>query len=74
MLRSHCRFPNRKWFLIPLAGLVLALACTSCSESSPPKPLAVPVTDTAPIGRGIQVLGYSVLGAACVMALGKLIR
>jgi hypothetical protein len=67
--------PNRKWFLIPLAGLVLALALVSCSGSgSPPEPPPVPVTDTAPVGEGLKVIGFAMLGAACVVVLGRLIR
>jgi hypothetical protein len=73
MLRARRRFPNRKWFLIPIAGLVLALACASCSEPTP-KPPPTPVTDTGPIGFGLSVIGYSMLGAACVLVLGKMIR
>ena len=70
------RFPNRKWFLIPLAGLVLAMASTSCSggNSSSPPPPPVPVTDTEPVGEGLKVIGFAMLGAACVLVLGKLIR
>ena len=72
-LRTRRRFPNRKWFLIPLAGLAFALALTSCSESAPSPP-PVPVTDTEPIGDGLSVIGYAMLGAACVLVLGKMIR
>jgi hypothetical protein len=69
------RFPNRKWFLIPLAGLILALALVSCSGGdSPPKPPPVPVTDTRPVGEGLKLIGFAVLGAAVVTVLGKLIR
>jgi hypothetical protein len=77
LLETRRRFPirpNRKWFLIPLAGLALVLACTSCSESSTPKPPPVPVTDTRPVGEGLKVIGYAMLGAACVIVLGRLIR
>jgi len=65
---------NRKWLLLPLAGLGLVLACASCSDSSPPKPPPVPVTDTEPVGEGLKVIGYAMLGAACVVVLGKIIR
>jgi hypothetical protein len=66
---------NRKRFLIPLAGLVLVLALASCSGGeSPPKPSPPPVTDTRPVGEGLKVIGYAMLGAACVVVLGKLIR
>ncbi len=69
------RFPNRKWFLIPLAALAVALALASCSGGdSSPKPSPPPVTDTRPVGEGLKVIGYAMLGAACVVVLGKLIR
>jgi hypothetical protein len=70
------RFPNRKkWFLIPLAALVVALALASCSggESSP-KPSPPPVTDTRPVGEGLKVIGYAMLGAAVVGVLGRIIK
>lgn len=66
--RHRCRL----LLLLPLAGLVLALA--SCSEGSPPEPPAVPVTDTAPVGRGLHAVSYAILGAAVVLVLGRLIR
>jgi hypothetical protein len=34
----------------------------------------VPVTDTEPVGEGLKVIGYAMLGAACVVVLGKIIR
>jgi hypothetical protein len=74
-LQKRRRFLNRKWLLLPLAGLALVLACASCSEpSAPPKPPPVPVTDTAPVGEGLKVIGFAMLGAACVVVLGRLIR
>ena len=67
--------PFRKWFPISLAGLVLALALVSCSGGgSPPAPPAVPVTDTQPVGEGLKVIGYAMLGAAVVGVLGRMIR
>lgn len=78
LLVSRTRITNRpfrKWFLIPLAGLALGLALVSCSGSrTPPAPPPVPVTDTAPVGEGLKVIGYAMLGAACVVVLGRLIR
>ena len=35
---------------------------------------AGPVTDTAPVGDGLKVIGFAMLGAACVVVLGRLIR
>jgi hypothetical protein len=69
------RFPHRKWFLIPLAALVVTLALASCSGGdSTPTPPPVTVTDTEPVGEGLKLIGFAVLGAAVVTVLGKLIR
>ena len=66
---------TRKWFLISLTGLVLALALVSCSGTdSAPKAAPVLVTDTKPVGEGLKLIGFAVLGAAVVTVLGKLIR
>ena len=61
----------RRLLLLPAAGLVLA--CASCSEPAPDPP-APPVTDTAPVGDGLKVIGYALLGAAVVCVLGRMIR
>jgi hypothetical protein len=57
--------------LLPLAGLFLA--CASCSEPSsvPPPP---PVTDTRPVGDGLKVIGFALLGAAVVAVLGRMLK
>ena len=79
LLAPSPRFPrrwNRKWFLLPLAALVAALAFTSCSggDASSPPPPPVPVTDTRPVGEGLKLVGFAMLGAACVLTLGRLLR
>lgn len=69
------RFPNRKSLLIPLATPVLALALVSCTgDAAPPPPPPVAVTDTRPVGEGLKLIGFSLLGAAVVIVLGRLIR
>lgn len=76
-LATSRRFPNRqnrKSFLIPLAALFAVLALSSCSEREPaPAPPPVSV-DTVPVGEGLKLIGFAMLGAACVLVLGKLIR
>ena len=74
--RRSRRRANQKWFLLPLAALVAVLAFTSCSGSDAPspEPPPVPVTDTRPVGEGLKLLGFAVLGSAVVICLGKLIR
>lgn len=74
-VRRFSQRANRKWLLIPLAGLVLALALVSCTGGDTlPEPPPVPVTDTRPVGEGLKLIGFAVLGAAVVTVLGKLIR
>jgi hypothetical protein len=66
---------NRKWFLIPLAGLIAALAFSSCSGGDAPPSTPPPVSvDTAPVGEGLKLIGFALLGAAVVTVLGRLIR
>ena len=67
------RLHQRKWFLIPLAALVLALSLASCSGGGSPKSQA-PVTDTRPVGEGLKVIGFALLGASVVLVLGKMLR
>ena len=52
----------------------MAFACTSCTEPPAPEPPPVPVTDTQPVGEGLKVIGYAMLGAAVVVVLGRMIR
>lgn len=70
--RSRSR-PYRKPFLTSLALAGLLLTCVSCSESKPTPP-RVPVTDTAPIGAGLKVIGFAMLGAAVVGVLGRMLK
>lgn len=57
--------------LLPVVGIFMS--CASCSESysKPPPP---PVTNTAPIGDGLKVIGFALLGAAVVGVLGRLLH
>jgi hypothetical protein len=72
MYRSTCLLPSprpavrhflKMLLLLPVAGLFMA--CTSCSESpsTPPPP---PIADLAPVGEGLKVVGFAMLGAAVV--------
>ena len=64
---------SRKLMLLPLLGAVLA--CASCGEDEPPPtpPPTVTVTDTEPVGSGLKVIGFAVLGAAVVCVLGRML-
>lgn len=63
--------PFLKKLLLPAAGLFLT--CSSCTEA-PPAPRSLPVTDTTPVGDGLKVIGFAMLGAAVVLVLGRLLR
>lgn len=62
---------SRKRLLIPLAGLVLA--CGSCTSTSP-KPAPVPTIETKPIGDGLKLIGWALLGGTIVLVLGSMIK
>ena len=63
----------KKLLLLPAAGCVMALS--SCSEAPPaaPKLPTVTVTDTGPVGDGLKVIGFAMLGAAVVVVLGRML-
>lgn len=61
---------RRRLLLLPLAGAVLA--CASCKEEEPPPPPR-PVTDTEPVGSGLKVIGFAMLGASVVCVLGRML-
>ena len=61
----------RALLLIPLAGIALTLA--SCSGGGLSSEASF-VTDTQPVGDGLKVIGYALLGAAVVVVLGKMTR
>ena len=54
--------------LLPLAGLFLV--SSSCESSAP----LMPIVDVTPLGEGLQVIGYAIVGAAVLGVLGKLIK
>jgi hypothetical protein len=70
-IRRSKKHPMRRLLLLPAAGLVMA--CASCAESDAPCIPTVPVTDTAPVGDGLKVIGYALLGAAVVAVLGRML-
>ena len=71
---QHARRSSRSYkplLLIPAAGL--ALACSSCAES---KSDATPpiITDTAPVGDGLKVIGYAVVAFGVLGVLGRMLK
>ncbi|MEY3894663.1 MAG: hypothetical protein RLZZ214_182 [Verrucomicrobiota bacterium] len=65
--------PMKLLLLLSAAGCFMALG--SCSEAppEPPPPPTVTVTDTEPVGDGLKVIGFAMLGAAVVVVLGRML-
>ena len=62
----------KKLLLLPVAGVFLALS--SCNEDEAKHAPPVTVTDTQPVGEGLAVIGFAIVGAAVVIVLGRLLR
>lgn len=54
--------------LMILPVIVCVLACVSCQEQGPP------LVDTTPLGDGLKVIAYAVLGVGVLGVLGKLVK
>jgi len=68
-LARHCspsRSASSTLKLLPL--LACLLACVSCQEQG------APLVDTTPLGDGLRVIAYAVVGAAVLGVLGKLVK
>lgn len=62
-----------KVVLLPVAAAFMALG--SCNDESATKSTPqVTVTDTEPVGAGLTVIGFAIVGAAVVVVLGRLLR
>jgi hypothetical protein len=62
-----------KVILLPVAAAFMALS--SCNDESATKSTPqVTVTDTEPVGAGLTVIGFAIVGAAVVVVLGRLLR
>ncbi len=59
--------------LLIASGLLILTLC-SCERQATDMPVLIPVTDTEPVGDGLKVLGFAVLGSAVVCVLGRMIR
>jgi hypothetical protein len=62
----------RSLLLLPIACAVTALS--SCDGESDIEPIPIVTLDTEPVGDGLSVIGFALLGAAVVIVLGKMIR
>ena len=63
----------RKTLLLPMTAACLALSSCSDDDYSTRQP-QVTVTDTQPVGKGLTVIGFAIVGAAVVAVLGRLLR
>lgn len=71
--RRLARHRLKKLLLLPVAGVLLVLsACNDDETNKHASP--VTVTDTKPVGDGLTVLGFAIVGAAVVIVLGRLLR
>ena len=66
--------PMKSLLLLSAAGCSLALgSCSEATPEPPPPPPTVTVTDTSPVGDGLKVIGFALLGAAVVVVLGRML-
>lgn len=54
--------------LLTLSLLTCVIACVSCNDQS------VPIVDTEPLGQGLKVIAYAVLGVGVLGVLSKLVK
>ena len=79
LLRSPIKWLRRKHphsgkiLLLPVTAAVVAMS--SCKEDDTTKQAPpVTVTDTRPVGDGLKVIGFALVGAAVLSVLGKLVK
>jgi len=60
--------------LFPLPVIACVMAVTSCKDEVTEQAPQVTVTDTRPVGEGLTVVGFALVGAAVVISLGRLLR
>jgi ABC-type Co2+ transport system permease subunit len=68
----HKRPRARQVVLLPVAAAFMALS--SCNEETTKPVPYVTVTDTKPVGEGLTVIGFAIVGATVVVVLGRLLR
>lgn len=69
-LTANCcstqRRATQSLMIVSVIGCLLA--CVSCQEQG------APIVDVSPLGDGLKVIGYAVVGAAVLGVLGKLVK
>jgi len=58
----------KSYLILPIIGCVLA--CASCTDDT----ASSPIVDVTPLGDGLRVLAYAVLGVGALGVLGKLVK
>jgi hypothetical protein len=64
---STLRRVSESLLILPI--MTCALACVSCSEET-----SSPLVDVTPLGDGLRVLAYAVLGVGVLGVLGKIVK
>jgi hypothetical protein len=73
-LRYHSRRePRSLKALLLLAAAGIFLALSSCNDESTAQPPPV-VVSMEPVGSGLTLLAFGLVGGAVVLALGKLLK
>jgi hypothetical protein len=57
--------------LLPAVGGFLALSSCTAETSAQSPPVVI---NTEPVGNGLSVIGFALLGAAVVVVLGKTLK
>ena len=55
--------------LLILPIITCALACVSCTDDA-----SSPLVDVTPLGEGLRVIAYAVLGVGVLGVLGRLVK
>jgi hypothetical protein len=71
-LRQRWRAHAGRLLLLPVAAAVMTLS--SCEDESAKKQAPQITVDTNPVGAGLSVIGFGLVGAAVVGALGRMLR
>jgi hypothetical protein len=58
---------SRSLLILPI--IMCAFTCVSCTEDT-----SSPLVDVTPLGDGLRVLAYAILGVGVLGVLGKLVK
>lgn len=66
-----------KCYILPFFIALMALGIVSCEETrkpAPPPPVVVQAPDYKPIGEGLKVHSYALIGVAVIIAIAVMSR